>query len=85
MHKPTTTPSQSVSVLSVQQTLWSLNTGSFANTSEWWRNIDSILKDELDENLNIDYPDFFNMFLDGISKLDEKTSAVFAMCKKSSH
>jgi len=48
---------------SFQQTPWSFNTGSFADTSDLRKNVDPILKSEVEDNLIVDHPDFFDTFL----------------------
>jgi hypothetical protein len=47
---------------SFQQTPWTFNTGSFADTSDLRRNVDPILKGEVEDNLKIDHPDVFDTF-----------------------
>ncbi|KAF8847973.1 hypothetical protein BDZ45DRAFT_636317 [Acephala macrosclerotiorum] len=82
IHRPATPQSNISFVASYQQTPWSFNTGSFANTSDLRRDVDPILKDELEGNLIIDHADFFNKFFDGVSQLGEVAATVFERCKK---
>ncbi|OCK94649.1 uncharacterized protein K441DRAFT_559505, partial [Cenococcum geophilum 1.58] len=52
------------------------NTGSFINISDLRRNVDPILKNEVEDNLIIDYPDVFNTFFRQIPRLYKMTTAV---------
>lgn len=80
--KPSTPPPSGPShAASFQQTPWSFNTGSFADTSDLRRNVDPILRDEVEDNLKIDHPDVFDVFFGKISKLHEMTAAVLQSCK----
>ncbi|KAG9236004.1 hypothetical protein BJ875DRAFT_494545 [Amylocarpus encephaloides] len=82
-HYPTTPPQSSAPfVTSVQQTPWSFNTGSLVDTSDLRRDLDPILKDELESNLIIDHPEFFNKFFDGVPRQGEIAAAVFEICKE---
>ena len=81
--KPSTPPpSGPPRTASFQQTPWSFNTGSFADTSDLRRNVDPILKDEVEDNLTIDHPDVFDTFFGQIPKLREMTAAVLQSCKE---
>jgi len=56
--KPSTPPpSGPPRTASFQQTPWTFNTGSFADTSDLRRIVGSIFKDEVEDNLRIDHPD----------------------------
>jgi len=57
--KPTTPPPSGPSLTSFQQTPWTFNTGSFADTSDLRKDVDPILKSEVEDNLRIDHPDVF--------------------------
>jgi hypothetical protein len=80
-----TTPLQSNPpfTASFQQTPWTFNTGSFADTSDLRRHVDPILKAEVEDNLTIDHPEFFDTFFGYIPQLLKMTIAVFQMCKDS--
>lgn len=47
---------------SSQQTPWTFNTGSFTDTSELRKDVDPILKSEVEDNFKIDHPDVFTTF-----------------------
>ncbi|KAI9725603.1 MAG: hypothetical protein M1834_000788, partial [Cirrosporium novae-zelandiae] len=68
-------------VSSVQQTPWSFNTSQFANTSEFREHIDPILKSEMEGNLIIDHPHFFDVYFGGVTQLKEISQMVFEICK----
>jgi hypothetical protein len=80
-----TTPHQSnlPCTTSFQQTPWTFNTGSFADTSDLRRHVDPILKAEVEDNLTIDHPEFFDTFFGHIPRLLEMATAVFQLCKDS--
>ncbi|OAQ58942.2 FunK1 protein kinase [Pochonia chlamydosporia 170] len=64
---------------SLQQTPWSQNTSSFANSSEYRRDMDPVLKLEL-EHLYVGLPDFHKSFFGDIPELDVVSEAVFREC-----
>jgi hypothetical protein len=74
-------PSDPTRTASFQQTPWSFNTGSFADTSDLRRNVDPILRDEVEDNFKIDHPDVFDAFFGKILELHETTAAVLQSCK----
>ncbi|OCK78451.1 hypothetical protein K432DRAFT_427264 [Lepidopterella palustris CBS 459.81] len=81
--KPSTPPpSGPPRIASFQQTPWTFNTGSFADTSDLRRNVDPILKDEVEDNLKIDHPEVFDTFFGQIPRLHEITAAVLQSCKE---
>jgi hypothetical protein len=81
--KPSTPPPSDPShTASFQQTPWTFNTGSFADTSDLRRNVDPILKTEVEDNLRIDHPGVFATFFGKIPKLAEITTAVLQSCKE---
>ncbi|KAL6173862.1 hypothetical protein ACJQWK_00023 [Exserohilum turcicum] len=67
--------------LSVQQTLLSINTGSFANSSEHRKYVDNILKEELG-HLYVGIPGFFDAFLGDVPELGTAAQVVFDTCKE---
>jgi len=67
---------------SFQQTPWSFNTGSFADTSEHRNQIDDALKEELLPSLRIDIPDFIHAVFGLVPRLDELAEKVFDICKE---
>ena len=76
--KPTTPPPSGPSLTSsFQQTPWTFNTGSFADTSDLRKDVDPILKSEVEDNLKIDHPDVFTTFFGQISQLHDMSTAVF--------
>ncbi|KAF2817567.1 uncharacterized protein BDZ99DRAFT_373500 [Mytilinidion resinicola] len=80
---PTTPPQSAASfAASFQQTPWSFNTGSFADTSDLRKDVDPILKGELEGNLIVDHPHFFDTFFGGVPQLSEMAAAVFERCKE---
>jgi hypothetical protein len=80
--KPSTPPpSDPPRTASFQQTLWTFNTGSFADTFDLRRNVDPILRTEVGDNLRIDHPDVFDTLFGQILRLDEMTTAVLQSCR----
>ncbi|KAF2193607.1 hypothetical protein K469DRAFT_239099 [Zopfia rhizophila CBS 207.26] len=80
--KPTTPPQSGPSLTSsFQQTPWTFNTGSFADTSDLRKDVDPILKGEVEDNLRIDHPDVFTAFFGQIPQLHDMATAVFQSCK----
>jgi hypothetical protein len=55
-------PSDPPRTASFQQTPWSFNTGSFADTSDLRRNVDPILRSEVEDNLTVDHPEVLSTF-----------------------
>ncbi|KAM5469182.1 hypothetical protein MauCBS54593_004534 [Microsporum audouinii] len=68
------------STVSLQQTPWLRNTSSFANSSEYRKHIDAILKEELGD-LHVDIPGFLEAYFGNISSLDSIAQAVLDTCK----
>jgi hypothetical protein len=80
--KPSTPPpSAPPHTASFQQTPWTFNTGSFADTSDMRKDVDPILKNEVEGNLRVDHPDVFTTFFGEIPRLHEMTTAVLQSCK----
>ncbi|KAF2824321.1 hypothetical protein CC86DRAFT_447202 [Ophiobolus disseminans] len=81
--KPSTPPPSDPSrTASFQQTPWTFNTGSFADTSDLRRNVDPLLRTEVEDDLRIDHPGVFATFFGKIQKLGEITLAVLESCKE---
>lgn len=79
--KPTTPPQSSPPfTASFQQTPWTFNTSSFADTSDLRRDVDPILKGEVEGNLIINHLEFFDIFFGQVPRLG-MAAAVFQMCK----
>ncbi len=76
---PPTTPPQSRPSFasSFQQTPWSFNTGSFADTSEHRNEVDGPLKEELLPGLRLDVPDFVPAVFGQVLQLAELAEEVF--------
>lgn len=66
--------------MSFQQTPWLHNIGSFANSSKYYKHIDSVLKEEL-SLLYIRLPGFFKAYLRGVPGLELVSQAIFKRCK----
>ncbi|KAF2676778.1 hypothetical protein K458DRAFT_468226 [Lentithecium fluviatile CBS 122367] len=75
-------PSEPTRTASFQQTPWTFNTGSFVDTSDLRRNVDPILKDDVEDNLKINHPDVFDTFFGQIPGLREMMSAILQSCKE---
>ncbi|TAQ84941.1 hypothetical protein B7494_g6736 [Chlorociboria aeruginascens] len=73
-----TSPPQSIKS-SFQQTQWFRNTNSFANTSEYRKHVDSVLKRELG-SMYIRVPNFHERFFGGVADLEEVSKSVFKRC-----
>ncbi|KAF2188774.1 hypothetical protein K469DRAFT_70746 [Zopfia rhizophila CBS 207.26] len=80
--KPTTPPLSGPPLTSsFQQTPWTFNTGSFADTADLRKDVDPILKSEVEGDLIIDHPDVFTTFFRQVSQLRDMATAVFQSCK----
>ncbi|KID86141.1 Protein kinase-like domain protein, partial [Metarhizium majus ARSEF 297] len=64
---------------SLQQTPWQRNTSSFANSSEYRRDVDMVLKEELGP-LYVGVPGFCEKFLGNVPDLASASEAVFKKC-----
>ncbi|RDH29332.1 hypothetical protein BDQ94DRAFT_182351 [Aspergillus welwitschiae] len=73
-----TTPRREIASPS-QQTPWSYNTSSLANSSEFRQDIDRVLKAELGA-LYVGLPHFHSTFFGGVSGLQAASHAVFTIC-----
>ncbi|KKZ65096.1 hypothetical protein EMCG_01336 [[Emmonsia] crescens] len=73
-----TPPPRTIS--SIPQTPWLRNTSSFANSTEYRKYIDNVLKEELGE-LHVDIPGFFDAYFKDIPHLDAAARAIFNKCK----
>ncbi|RDK48224.1 hypothetical protein M752DRAFT_300036 [Aspergillus phoenicis ATCC 13157] len=73
-----TTPRREIASPS-QQTPWSYNTSSLANSSEFRQDIDRVLKAELGA-LYVGLPHFQSTFFEGVSGLQAASHAVFKVC-----
>ena len=81
--QPTTPPQSHPSFASsFQQTPWSFNTGGFEDTSEYRKQVDNPLKEELLPSLRIDIPDFVDAVFGCVPQLDELTETVFGLCQE---
>ncbi len=74
-------PSRTSFTSSFQQTPWSFNTGSFADTSEHRNQVDGVLKEELLPGLRLDIPDFVPAVFGQIPRLDELAEEAFGKCQ----
>ncbi|PZD30685.1 hypothetical protein A1F97_10045 [Pyrenophora tritici-repentis] len=66
---------------SFQQTPLSINTGSFANSTEHRKHVDDVLKEELG-HLYVGIPGFFEAFFGDVLGLKPAAQAVFNKCKE---
>ncbi|EEQ91746.2 uncharacterized protein BDCG_06866 [Blastomyces dermatitidis ER-3] len=66
---------------SIQQTPWLRNTSSFANSTEYRKHVDIVLKEELGE-IHVDIPRFFDAYFGDIPQLTAVSQAVLEECKK---
>ncbi|EDU47892.1 conserved hypothetical protein [Pyrenophora tritici-repentis Pt-1C-BFP] len=66
---------------SFQQTPLSINTGSFANSTEHRKHVDDVLKEELGY-LYVGIPGFFKAFFEDVPGLRPAAEAVFKKCKE---
>ena len=79
---PTTPPPSHPSFTSsFQQTPWSFNTGSFADTSEHRNQVDGALKEELLPSLRLDIPDFIPAVFGQVPQLDGLAEEVLDKCQ----
>lgn len=75
----TTPPPRPVS--SIPQTPWLHHTGSFANSTEYRKYIDVVLKEELGD-IYVGIPGFFEAFFGEVAGLVSAAQAVFDKCKE---
>ncbi|EEH17372.1 hypothetical protein PABG_07368 [Paracoccidioides brasiliensis Pb03] len=66
---------------SLQQTPWLRNTSSFANSTEYRKHVDIVLKEELGE-IHVDIPRFFDAYFGDIPQLTAVSQAVLEECEK---
>ena len=79
---PTTPPPSHPSVASpFPPTPWSFNTGNFVNTSEYRKQVDDALREELLPSLQLDVPDLVNAVFGQVSQLEELTKTIFDLCQ----
>jgi hypothetical protein len=64
---------------SIQQTPWLRNTSSFANSSEYRKHVDDVLKEELGP-MHVGIPGFFEAKFGGVTGLEPTAKAVFKKC-----
>ena len=64
-----------------QQTPLSINTGSFANSTEHRKHVDDVLKEELG-HLYVGIPGFFDAFFGDVPGLRPAAEAVFGKCQE---
>lgn len=64
-----------------KQTPWSHNTSSFANSTEYPKYVDDVLKEELGD-FHVDIPGFLEAYFGNILGLDSIASAVLNECKE---
>ncbi|KAF1354391.1 hypothetical protein EJ07DRAFT_132963 [Lizonia empirigonia] len=80
--KPTTPPLSAPSLTaSFQQTPWLQNTGSFANSTEYRKYVDGVLKGELGQ-LYVGVPGFFHAYFGSVPGLESVAQAVLDKCKE---
>ncbi|KAK7418234.1 hypothetical protein QQZ08_011337 [Neonectria magnoliae] len=68
---------------SLQQTPWLHNTSSFANSSEYRKDVDRVLRDELGA-MYVGLSRFHDIFFGGVARLDTTAPAVFKKCMEGS-
>ncbi|KAK5660714.1 hypothetical protein OQA88_12079 [Cercophora sp. LCS_1] len=66
---------------SFQQTPWLHNTGSFANSSEYRKDVDRVLRNELGV-IYVGLPRFYQTFFGRVADLGTASEAVFEKCKE---
>ncbi|PGG98196.1 hypothetical protein AJ80_09574 [Polytolypa hystricis UAMH7299] len=69
---------------SLQQTPWLHNTSSFANSSEYRKDVDRVLRNELG-TLYIGLSQFHKTFFGGVAGLEEMSKATFNKCMEGSN
>ncbi|EGO57000.1 hypothetical protein NEUTE1DRAFT_84642 [Neurospora tetrasperma FGSC 2508] len=77
------TPPPRPTAFSFLQTPKSFNTNSFANSSEYRKHMDMVLKDELGA-MYVDLPNFHDIFFGGVAGLKTASEAVFNKCTEGS-
>ncbi|KAL9028237.1 MAG: hypothetical protein Q9196_003371 [Gyalolechia fulgens] len=79
-----TTPPQTHPLIasSFQQTPLSFNTGGFEDTSEYRKQVDDLLREELLPSLRIDIPDFVDAVFGCVPRLEELAETIFRLCQE---
>ncbi|KAK0726803.1 hypothetical protein B0T26DRAFT_638800 [Lasiosphaeria miniovina] len=77
------TPHPQTIASSLQQTPWLHNTGSFANSSEYRKDVDRVLRDELGV-MYVGLPQFYETYFGRVADLRTASEAVFEKCKEGS-
>lgn len=72
------------SLSSFLQTPWRRNTSSFANSSEYRKYVDDVLKEELG-TMYIDIPGFYAAFFGDVTDLETASRVVFEKCREGSN
>ena len=81
--QPTTPPpSHPLFTSSFRQTPWSFNTGGFEDTSEYRKQVDNPLKEELLPSLRIDIPDFVDAVFGYVPQLEDLAETIFGLCQE---
>ncbi|KAL9019595.1 MAG: hypothetical protein Q9185_003137 [Variospora sp. 1 TL-2023] len=81
--QPTTPPPSHPSFTSsFRQTPWSFNTGGFEDTSEYRKQVDGPLTQELLPSLRIDIPDFVDAVFGCVPQLEELAETIFGLCQE---
>ena len=81
--QPTTPPPSHPSFTSsFRQTPWSFNTGGFEDTSEYRKQVDDLLREELLPSLRIDIPDFVDAVFGCVPRLEQLTETIFRLCQE---
>ncbi|KAL6807586.1 hypothetical protein GGI42DRAFT_351039 [Trichoderma sp. SZMC 28013] len=78
---PPPQPLQVPILLALQQTPWNHNTSSFANSSEYRRDVDRVLREELGA-MYVGLPRFHEVFFGDVAGLEAASEAVFEKCQE---
>jgi hypothetical protein len=74
-------PSDPSRTASFKQSPWTFDTGICADTSDL-RNVDSLLRTGVEDNLRIDHPERFATFFGKIPKLSDMTAVILQRCSE---
>ncbi|EKG09044.1 hypothetical protein MPH_13974 [Macrophomina phaseolina MS6] len=74
-------PSAPSTIRSVKDTPWTIKSGSLISTTETRKEVDPLLKFEVEQNLIVDHPDVFDAYFGRVAQLSDITTAVFEACR----
>ena len=80
--RSTPPPTRSSFTSLYSQTRWSFNTSNFIDSSEYRKQVDHPLREELLPNLRLDIPNFVDAVFGQVPQLNERAETIFSLCQK---